>query len=134
MPKKRGKSKSKVISKKQTKKAKALKKEIEKAPEAQKPVKDALHELEILAEEKKMGQKIGDIEKKETAIEKEEEAISAEEKKVEKETQKIEKLEKKSDKVLGKEFLNELEAQKNKHINARAYNLVKEDINWLLNN
>ena len=94
MPKKRGKSKSKVISKKQTKKAKALKKEIEKAPEAQKPVKDALHELEILAEEKKMGQKIGDIEKKETAIEKKEEAISVEEKKMEKETQKIEKLEK----------------------------------------
>jgi len=47
---------------------------------------------------------------------------------------KIEKLEKKIDKVLAKAFLNELEAQHGKHINAQAYNLLKEDINWLLNN
>jgi len=35
-------------------------------------------------------------------------------------------------KVLAKAFLNELEAQKNKHVNEQAYQLIKEDIEWLL--
>ena len=36
------------------------------------------------------------------------------------------------DKVLATAFLNELEAQKNKYINDQAYQLIKEDIEWLL--
>ena len=93
MIKKRGKSKirPKTTSKK-IKKAK-VPKNIEKA-EAQKPMKEALHELEILAEEKKVEQKINGIEKKEEEIEKKEAAIITEEKKIEKETEKVEKLEK----------------------------------------
>jgi len=93
MAKKRGKSKirPKTTSKK-IKKAK-VPKNIEKA-EAQKPMKEALHELEILAEEKKVEQKINGIEKKEEEIEKKEAAIITEEKKIEKETEKVEKLEK----------------------------------------
>ena len=38
----------------------------------------------------------------------------------------------KIDKVLANAFLSELEAQKNKHINEQAYQLLKEDIEWLL--
>lgn len=36
--------------------------------------------------------------------------------------------------MLAKAFLNELEAQRNKHINEQAHQLLKEDIDWLLNN
>lgn len=36
------------------------------------------------------------------------------------------------DKVLATAFLNELEAQKSKHVNDQAYQLIKEDIEWLL--
>ena len=93
MAKKRGKP-SKVSSKKHIKRAKAPKKELEKTPEPQKPVKDALHELEILAEEKKVEGKINGVEKKEEEIEKKETAIISEEKKIEKETEKVQKLEK----------------------------------------
>lgn len=94
MAKKRGsKAKSKTISKKPVKKAKSPKKKTEKA-EKPKPVKDALHELEILAEEKKVEHKINDVEKKEEEIEKKEEAIIGQERKIEKETEKVEKLEK----------------------------------------
>ncbi len=46
----------------------------------------------------------------------------------------VEKLEKHIDKILGKAFLKELEAQREKHINDQAYELLKEDITWLLNN
>lgn len=93
MAKKRGKSKAKPISKKQAKKAKSPK-AAEKKPEPQKPIKEALHELEILSEEKKVEGKISGIEKEEKEIEQKETQIMAEEKKVEKETEKIEKLEK----------------------------------------
>ena len=94
MAKKRGKSKPKVTSKKQIKKAKAPEKKAEKAPEPQKPIKDALHELEILAEEKKVEHKINGVEEKEEEINKKESQIIREEKKVEKETEKVEKMEK----------------------------------------
>lgn len=93
MAKKRGKSKAKLISKKQAKKAKSPK-AAEKKPEAPKPVKEALRELEILAEEKKVEGKISGIEKKEEEIGQKEIQIMAEEKKVERETEKVEKLEK----------------------------------------
>ena len=108
MAKKRGKpGKS---SKKSIRKAKTLKKTpnasglhskrtrpqlSEKTPEAQKPLKDNLYELEILSEEEKVEHKVDDIEKKEEAIEKEEAAIAGEEKKLEKETVKVEGLERK---------------------------------------
>lgn len=91
MAKKRGKSKPKVISKKITK-AKAAKKEAK--AEAPKPMKEALHELEILAEEKKVEGKINGVEKREEEIEKKETQIITEEKQIEKGTEKVEKLEK----------------------------------------
>ena len=87
MAKKRGKSKAKTVSKKHTKEEKSTKKFAEKKSDSQKPVKEALHELEILAEEKKVEEKVNGIEKKEAAI-------ITEEKKIEKETDKVEKLEK----------------------------------------
>ena len=93
MAKKRGKSKPKLHSKKPVKKPKAAENKVEKAPEAPKPIKDALHELEILAEEKKVEHKIEDIEKREEGIEKKEGLIAKEEKKLEKETEKVELLE-----------------------------------------
>lgn len=92
MAKKRGKPKAKSTSKK-AKKAKAPKREAkpearkEAKAEAPKPMKEALHELEILAEEKKVEAKVDGIEKKE-------ETIISEEKKIEKETEKVEKIEK----------------------------------------
>jgi uncharacterized membrane protein len=92
MAKKRGKSKSKAISKKTVKKAKTPKK-IEKT-EKSKPMKEALHELEILAEGKKAMETISGVEKKEEEIAKKEAAIISEEKKIEKETEKVEKMEK----------------------------------------
>ena len=91
MAKKRG--KSEVTSRKKVKKTKTLKTISQKAPPEEKHVKEALHELEILAEEKKVEEKVGSIEKEEDAIEKKEEKISSEEKKIEKETTKIEKTE-----------------------------------------
>lgn len=94
MAKKRGKSKARVPSKKQIKKNKLSKKSAEKAVEVQKPIKDALHDLEILAEEKKVEGKINGVEKKEQEIEKKEIEIMGEEKKIEKEAQKVEKIEK----------------------------------------
>src|SRR3989338_5422945 len=97
MAKKRGKSEAKPIPKKQAKNAKApkaAKKTAGKTPEQQKPIKEALRELEILAEEKKVEGKISSVEKEEKEIEQKETQIMAEEKKVEKETEKVEKLEK----------------------------------------
>lgn len=84
MAKKKGKPKSKKGSARRIKKAQ--KEEIEN-PEVQKPMKETLHELEILAEEKKAESTISGIEKKE-------EMIAEEEKKIEKEAEKVEKLEK----------------------------------------
>jgi len=47
----------------------------------------------------------------------------------------IEKLEKRLDRVLGTAFLNQLEKEYNKgNINQRAYDILKEDILWLLGN
>ncbi len=40
----------------------------------------------------------------------------------------------KLDKTLAKSFLSLLDAQRNKSINEQAYQLLKEDVNWLLNN
>jgi uncharacterized membrane protein len=96
MAKKRGKNKVKAVSRK-SKKAKAPKKgKKPAAKEAPKPVpmKDALHELDILAEEKKVEGKVERLEKNEGQIEKKELAIMTEEKKIEKETEKVEKMEK----------------------------------------
>ena len=46
---------------------------------------------------------------------------------------KIERLEKKLDKVLGKQFLKELEAYyKKSRITVEGYNLLKEDAEWML--
>ena len=66
MAKKRVKSKSKSISKKTSKKQSV------KSAEAPKPLKNALRELEVLAEEKKVEHKIEDVEKEEKSIEKKE--------------------------------------------------------------
>src|SRR3989338_2919061 len=98
MNKKRGKPNAKSVSKK-VKKAKAPKKQKsaakkEASAEAPKPMKDALRELDILAEEKKVEDKVEGLEKKEEKMEKKELAIMAEEKKIEKETEKVEKMEK----------------------------------------
>lgn len=91
MAKKRGKTKHKPIPK-----SKASPKTVSKkasTPEAKKDIelpkvqlKDALKELEILAEDRKVEHKVDNIEKKENAIMKEE-------KKLEKESEKVEKLE-----------------------------------------
>lgn len=91
MANKRG--KAKVASKKTSKKAKPAKKSSRSAPSEEKPVKEALHELEILAEEKKVEEKVNGVEKKEEEIEKKEGKIASEEKKIEKETAKIQKTE-----------------------------------------
>ncbi len=96
MAKKRGKTKAKSISKKPAKKAKPAQSSGSskigqiKSPEAPQPMKDALRELEILAEEKKVETKIDSVSEKEGKIEKQEAKIMGEEKKIEKETQKIE--------------------------------------------
>ena len=98
MVKKRGKSKARLTSKKQPKKYSPKKSEApveaKKQVDSPAPLKDALHELEILAEEKKMDDKLGTIQEDEKKIEKEEVKVMAEEKKVEKEAEKVEILEK----------------------------------------
>ena len=95
MGKKRGKPKLKAISKKQSKKAKAPKKQKEATSKASAPLKDALHELEILAEEKKVERKVEGVEKTEQEIEKKETELAKDEKVLEKETEKVESIEKK---------------------------------------
>ena len=97
MAKKRGKSTSKAISKKTRiiKAAKKIPRIKDEKPEQPKQFKDALKELEILAEEKKVEHKVEDVEKKEESIEKKEAEIAKEEKKLETETAKVENIEKK---------------------------------------
>ncbi len=98
MAKKRGKLKAKASSKKHVKRAKAPKKSKAAKPakvEGPKSYEDALKDLEIFSEEKKVEHKVGEVEKKEEALEKKEIEIMQEEKKIEKETQKVEGLEKK---------------------------------------
>ena len=46
----------------------------------------------------------------------------------------VEKLEKRIDKVLGKEFIKELNKQRGKTLNEQGYQLLLEDIQWLLDN
>ncbi len=100
MAKKRGKPKAKSTSKKIIKKDKTSKKakpqatKKEAKAEAPKPMKEALHELEILAEKSNTDEKFEKIDKKEEEIEKKEAQIATEEKKIEKETEKIEHMEK----------------------------------------
>ena len=108
MAKKRGKSKSKHVSKKAMKKIKSQKVIVQKIPKAPKPMKDALRELEILAEEKKVENKATEIEKKEDSIEKKENIIVAEEKKIESETKHVEKLEKEIKKEVSEKPLTKL--------------------------
>ena len=91
MAKKRG--KTKAYSKKPIKRYKSAKKQPAKI-EKQKPVKDTLKELEILAEGKKIEQNVEDIKEEEASIEQKETQIMQEEKKIEKETEKVEKIEK----------------------------------------
>lgn len=64
MAKKRG--KSKAGSMKSIKKAKAPKKQAKKISEVQKPINEALHELEILAEDKKTEASSEEVIKEET--------------------------------------------------------------------
>ncbi|MBI2660188.1 hypothetical protein HYX07_03430 [Candidatus Woesearchaeota archaeon] len=92
MVKKRG--KPKAGSKKIAKKDRAQKKKpIAEAPKPV-PMKDALRELDILAEEKKVEGKVEGLEQKEGQVEKKELAILTEEKKIEKQAEKVEKMEK----------------------------------------
>ena len=95
MAKKRGKSRPKATSKKQIKKAKAPKKQKAAINDKPAPLKEALHDLEILAEEKKVEHKVEDVEKKENEIEKQEVVIAKQERILEKEAEKIENAEKK---------------------------------------
>ena len=94
MAKKRGKSKasSKKIIKKTVPKKKSN--ASEKTSEMQKPIKETLHELEILAEEKKVENKINGVEKKEEEIKKDEAEIISEERSIERETEKVKEVEK----------------------------------------
>lgn len=98
MVKRRGKPKAKAISNKKSSgkaaKIRTAKGEIGIIAEKPKTVKDALHDLEILAEEKKAETAINNVGKKEGEIEKKELQIMSEEKKIEKETQKVEAAEK----------------------------------------
>lgn len=97
MAKKRGKSKAKNTSKKKAKKTKPIA-ETEPAAKQEIPkvsLKDALHDLEILSEEKKVERKVEEVEKKTEQIGQKEAQIAKEEKKLEKETQKVESIERK---------------------------------------
>ena len=99
MPKKRVKSKAKPVSKKHSKKPYKIKEPAKPAAEIpQVTIKDALHDLEILAEEKKLEHKIEGMEKKENELAKEE-------KKIEKETHKVEEIEKKIEKEVSTKTL-----------------------------
>ena len=109
MVKKRGKSKTRRTSKKQSKKSSAPKKKKESEVKSDSPaqLKDALHELEIMAEEKKVEHKVDEIQKGEKKLEKKEDSLMTEEKKVEKEAEKVENLEKKISKEVGPKKLTD---------------------------
>lgn len=112
MAKKRGRLKHRVISKKHARQSKSQgkpkKKAAEKTLESPKPLKESLHELEILAEERKVEQKVNGMEKKENEIEKKEAEIMTEEKKVEKETEQIGKIEKEIRKEVASKPMSQL--------------------------
>lgn len=107
MAKKRGKSKAKSISKKKAGKQKTAKKikSIEKQDIPMVSLKSALHDLEVLSEEKKVEHKVDEIEKKAEQIEQKEAQIAKEEKKLEKETQKVEGIERKIEKEISQKPL-----------------------------
>lgn len=107
MVKKRGKSKTRSFSKKPAKKPKD-KARVEAGAGSIKPMKDALHELEILAEEKNIEGKVNGIGQKEEEIQKKESQIISEEKKIEKETEKVEKIEKEIRREVGSKPLTNL--------------------------
>ena len=90
MLKKRVKSKAKKASKKFTPSI-----ESKKSSDSPAPLKDALHDLELMAEEKKVEHKVDNIQKEEKQLEKKEISLMTEEKKVEREAEKVENLEKK---------------------------------------
>ena len=46
----------------------------------------------------------------------------------------IEKIQTKIDQILATEFIKFLENQLNKNINQQAYDILKEDVEWLVNN
>ena len=94
MAKKRGKSKYTTSSKKSIKKGKIPKKSREKTQKIQKPVREALQEFGVFAEEKKVEHEMKGVEREEKEIEKREDTIAEEEGKIERETEKVEKLEK----------------------------------------
>ena len=115
MVKKRGKPKAiskKIISKKAVKKslkkAKAPKKVVVKSSETPMPTKNALRELEILAEEKKTEEKVSGMEKKQDEIKGKEDVILYEEKKIEKEAEKVEAVEKEIKKEVTQKPLSKL--------------------------
>ena len=110
MAKKRGKSKARFVSKVKPKKTPSPKKskrviDSKKSSDSHAPLKDALHELEILAEEKKVEHKVDNIEKEEKQLEKKEISLMTEEKKIEKEEEKVENLEKKISGEVGTKIL-----------------------------
>src|SRR3989338_5126652 len=104
MPKKRAKSKARPVSKKHSKKSPKKQALNANQPENRDipnvSLKDALHHLEILSEEKKVEHKIDDVGKMEESIEKKESEVLKEEKKLEKDALKVEKLEKKIDREI----------------------------------
>ena len=107
MAKKRGKSKARVVSKKKDGKQKTAKKTVPAAKHdiPKISLKDALQDLEILSEEKKVEHKVDEVEKKTERIEQKEAQIAEEEKKLEKETQKIEGIERKIEKEVSQKPL-----------------------------
>ena len=104
MAKKRGKSRTKVTSKK----PKAAGKSADRGIETAKPIKDALHDLEILAEEKKVENKVESLRKNEEILNNKATDILKEEKKIEKESEEVEKLEKEIKKEVSAKPLKEL--------------------------
>ncbi|MBI1935634.1 DUF2391 family protein [Candidatus Woesearchaeota archaeon] len=95
------KNKPKAASKEKPEAKRAEKIKIEQPADTKITLQDALHNLEILSEEKKVEHRIEGVEKKEAAIEKKEAdiekkeaAIMSEERKIEKEAEKVEKIEK----------------------------------------
>lgn len=87
-------AKKRVKKSVRSKKIKRAVKKADKNSEAQKPAKLDLQELEILTEEKKIEQKVEDVEQKEAEIEKKEANVISEERKIQKETEEVKKLEK----------------------------------------
>ena len=116
MAKKRGKSKPESDSKKLLKKAKVPKKDEGKAAkegiaiiaENPKTARDAWVDMDIIAEERKVENKMSGVERKEEEIEKKEAQIITEEKKIERETEKVQETEKEIKKEVTQKPLSKL--------------------------